>query len=442
MRILGVGHHCDLGDMYLRLMARGHEVRVHADDADSADVMTGMVPRAAGADFRTELDWVGRDGIVLFEGVGWGAGQDELRRDGFRVIGGSAVGDRLESDRAFGQRALADAGLPIAPMHDFTSFDAAVAFVRAHPRRYVLKFNGEGFASTRNYVGVLPDGADLVAALEVQRDRWTLAETPDFVLMDFVLGVEVGVGALFDGERFLEPANIDWEHKRFFPGDLGELTGEMGTLVSYRGAEPLFAATLARLAPLLRASGYVGYVNLNTIVNDEGVWPLELTCRFGYPGFAILDALHAEPWDAIFERLLARPPGNDAPRFATHDGFAVGVVLTVPPFPYADGYARLSKGAPISFHPALRATEPEPLRAPRNLHFGEVKVERGRLVTAGAVGYVMVVTGRGATVPDAQAEAYARVRQVVIPNARYRNDIGDRFVASDRATLVRLGWLS
>jgi phosphoribosylamine--glycine ligase len=74
-------------------------------------------------------------------------------------------------------------------------------------------------------------------------------------------------------------------------------------------------------------------------------------------------------------------------------------------------------------------------------HYGEVRKEGEQLVTAGQLGYVMVVTGRGGAVADAQAAAYARVAKVVIPNVRYRNDIGEAFLRRDRAELVRLGWL-
>jgi phosphoribosylamine--glycine ligase len=97
------------------------------------------------------------------------------------------------------------------------------------------------------------------------------------------------------------------------------------------------------MAPLLREGGYVGYINVNLIANDEGLWPLEFTSRFGYPGFAICEALHEEGWEAIFRRMLRR----DGLHVATHDGLAAGVVLTVPPFPYRHGYEQLSKGAPL-----------------------------------------------------------------------------------------------
>jgi phosphoribosylamine--glycine ligase len=432
MRVLGVGQHNDLGALYMRLLARGHSVRVHIADADSGDILEGIVDRSES--WQADLPWVreaGDDGLVIFEGTGWGAEQDRLRREGFHVVGGSALGDRLENDRSYGQKALRDAGLPTAHSIQVDGFDAALAYVEDNPGRYVLKFSGSGYASTRSYVGVLDDGADLVAALTLQRARWTYDERPQVVLMDHLQGVEVGVGAFFDGKAFLQPANLDWEHKRLFPGNLGELTGEMGTVVTYRGAERLFAATLARLAPQLRESGYVGYINLNMIVNDDGAWPLELTCRFGYPGFAILSALHAEPWDGILRRLCE---GSGRASLDTHSGMAVGVVLTVPPFPYPDGYERLSKGVPICFRKELGADDKEAL------YFGEVRLDAGRLVTAGQIGYIMVATGRGDTIHDARAAAYERAAKVVIPNVRYRIDIGATF-ARDRDELARLGWL-
>ncbi len=430
MRVLGVGHSLDLGDMYLRLIDRGHDVRVIVRDAEARDTLAGMV--TLGGAWDDELAWVGRDGLVVYEAASDGAQQDALRADGYRVVGGSGLGDRLEQDRELGQELLRGAGLRTLPTHRFTSFDDAVGFIARTPRRYVLKFNGAGYASMRNYVGMRGDGADVAGVLAHQRDRWTFAETPDFILMDHVEGVEVGVGAYFDGARFLSPPNLDWEHKRLCNGDLGELTGEMGTVVTYRGAERLFEATLARLAPRLAAADHRGYVNLNTIIDDAGVWPLELTCRFGYPGFSILDALHAEAWDDILVRIADGRGGA----IATHDGFAVGVVLTVPPFPYSEGYDRLSKGMPIHVPDTLSAVERH------HLHFAEVARDRGQLVTAGTIGYVMVVTGRGATVEAAQREAYALAAQISIPNVRYRTDIGDRLIARDHARLIRLGWMA
>jgi phosphoribosylamine---glycine ligase len=433
VRFLGIGKGNDLADMYLRLQSAGHEVRVYVGEEEAHDIFAGMLTFTP--DWQADLPWIreaGPDGILIFEGIGWGETQDKLRTEGFNVIGGGALGDRLETDRAYGQQVLRDIGLATAESHEFESFERAISFVEKTRSRYVLKFSGQGFASTRNYVGELEDGADVIAVLRLQRDRWKYDEKPHFVLMDYVHGVEVGLGAFFNGHSFLQPANLDWEHKRFFPGNLGELTGEMGTLATYEGANVLFDRTLRHLEPLLRSSGYAGYINLNTIVNERGIFPLELTCRFGYPGFVILDAMHAVDWAQIFAQMVRRSSLS----LPVREGFAVCVVLTVPPFPYPHGYDNLSKGAPILFASDLSESDRE------QLHFAEVRMDGQHLVTAGSIGYVMVVTGRGLTVEEARADAYARVRKVVIPNLRYRLDIGERFLERDRADMIRWGYFT
>jgi phosphoribosylamine--glycine ligase len=420
MRILGITETCDLGSLYLRLLGEGHEVRVSVSEPLASGTMAGMVPRTA--DWRGELGWqreAGPDGLILFEAVGFGALQDQLRRDGYNVIGGSALGDRLENDRAFAQQVLAGFGLPVAPVAEFEQADAAIANMRARPRRTVFKMSA---SAGETFVGAMDDGADIIALLE--------AAPPEgrFILMDHVAGVETGVGAYFDGERFLRPACVDWEHKRFFAGDMGELTGEMGTVAAFEGPQRLFEACLEPLEPMLREAGHVGYVNLNTVINADGVWPLEFTCRFGYPGFAVLEPLQAIAWGELFGRVIARSGGL----IPTHPGFSLCVVLSTPPFPWSRKEVDTLVGLPL----AADGIEPE------HLHWGEVGQSNGRIVTAGLYGWTAVVTGTGDGIGTAKAAAYARAAKVRCANLRYRLDIGDKLLAGDLERLREWGWLS
>ena len=407
--------------MYLRLMAEGHDVRVSVSEPLASGTMAGLVPRTD--DWRAQLPWVrdaGDQGLILFEAVGFGALQDELRGDGFHVIGGSAVGDRLENDRGYALRLLGELGLRSTPTVEFASAEAAIADLQARPRRCVFKLSA---SAGETFVGTLPDGRDVAALLRASPP----ADGEGFVLMDHVEGVETGVGAYFDGDKFLRPACLDWEHKRFFAGDMGELTGEMGTVATFDASEALFEAALLPLEPLLRDAGHVGYLNLNTIINAEGVWPIELTCRFGYPGYAVLEPLQAIGWGELFQAMLRR----DRDLFATRPGFSLGVVLTTPPFPFS----RKEIDCPVGFPFLTDGIEPE------HVHLGEVGRERGELVTAGLYGWTAVVTGTGLTMPEAKAAAYRRAGRVSCANLRYRLDIGDRLAGGDLERLAAWGWL-
>jgi phosphoribosylamine--glycine ligase len=428
MRFLGIGDYCDLGAVYLRLIAEGHEVKVHISNPHCATTLTGLVAHVE--DWRTELSWLraaGDEGIALFENAAGHRGriQDELRQDGYNVIGGSAFGDRLENDRAFGQNMLAKLGLPTCTVHEFTNRQHAAAFLAEHPGRYVLKFNG----AIESFVGRLTDGRDVQAFLAGLTQN---SETESFILMPFLEGVEMGVGAYFNGESFLMPSCLDWEHKRFFPGDMGELVGEMGTVCTYERTSRFHELILGRMEPLLREGGYCGYINLNTIVNEQGIWPLEFTARFGYPGYAILDPLQLTPWAELFHSMTSRSNLN----FATKAGFSVGIVMTTPPFPYCRPAVNEPIGLPILFDQALNADDR------RHLHYGEVAMIEGQLVTAGAYGWTMVVTGTGATLTEARARATTLADRTVIPRVRYRRDIGERLEGGELDRIEALGLLT
>jgi phosphoribosylamine---glycine ligase len=430
MRFLGIGDTCDLGALYMRLLADGHEVKVFIGETMAQGTMAGLVEHTSG--WESELEWVrgaGKEGIILFENVAdsRGALQDELREDGFHVIGGSAYGDRLENDRAFAQHILANIGMQTAAVSEFTDAATANGFLDRYPGRYVLKFNGPNFSSNSNYVGRLPDGADVRAvlnakAIELQDSAFS------FILMEYVPGIEMGVGAYFNGEDFVGAACLDWEHKRFFPGNLGELTGEMGTIATFDQSRTFFDRTLRPMAPMLSAGGYCGYINLNTIVNAEGIWPLEFTCRFGYPGFAVLGPLQETRWAELFATMINRRGTAKA-----RSGFCAAVVLTTPPFPYDRTMIDEPIGLPVIFDglsPADRG----------HLYYGEVGFSEGRLVTSGKYGWSMVATGVANTIEEARVKAVRLADRVIIPNVRYRRDIGSTLEA-DYPILQKLGFV-
>jgi phosphoribosylamine--glycine ligase len=405
----------------LRLLAEGHEVRVTVSEPLAAGTMAGMVPRAE--DWREQLSWIweaGEGGLILFEAVGFGALQDQLRQEGFNVIGGSAFGDRLENDRGFAQQLLGSLGLNIAPFAEFSGAAEALADLRARPRRTVFKLSA---SAGETFAGHFADGRDIAALIGAR----AADEDGRFILMDYVEGIETGVGAYFDGKQFLLPACVDWEHKRLFAGDMGELTGEMGTVATFDGSAALFEACLKPLEPLLREAGHVGYINLNTIINAQGLWPLEFTCRFGYPGFAVLEPLQALGWGELFGRMLARTGGH----FPTLPGFSLCVVLTTPPFPWSRHELDCMVGMPVLVGEV----------GLEHLHWGEVGQSDGQLVTSGLYGWTAVATGTGMTIAEARDAAYARAAQVHCPTLRYRLDIGERLMRGDLDQLAAWGWL-
>jgi phosphoribosylamine--glycine ligase len=168
-------------------------------------------------------------------------------------------------------------------------------------------------------------------------------------------------------------------------------------------------------------------VNLNTMINEDGVWPLEFTCRFGYPGFAVLEPLQELGWGNLF-RTIIRPESST---FPAAPGFSLCVVLSTPPFPYS----REEIAAPVGLPVIAEGLEQE------HLHWGEVGQAESGMVTAGLYGWTAVVTGTGATISEAHQAAYARAARIRTPNIRYRLDIGEKLISGDFDRLVQWGWV-
>ncbi len=411
------------GDLAFRMAQEGHEVKVYIKNSGDVDVYDGFLQRVD--DWRAHTDWAH---VIVFDDVGFGVHAEALRKHGKLVVGGSVYTDRLEEDRAFAQEEMKRVGMLTLPHWDFTDHEAALTFLEQNPGRYVYKPSGFLGSDSKGllFIGHDEDGKDLHEI--IASNRVVLArKVKHFQLQKFVTGVEVAVGAFFNGNDFVYPINVNFEHKRLFPGDLGPFTGEMGTLMYWSSPTTMFTMTLQHMRADLQKSGYVGYIDINCIVNARGVYPLEFTCRFGYPLISIQMEGVVSAWGTFLHALAQGIPYE----LKTKKGFQIGVVCAVPPFPFNDkGELDLYRDLSILFKKPSR----------EGIHLGDVKLVDGVWRLAGQTGYAVVVTGSGATVEEARRQTYSRVESILLQSLFYRTDIGLRWY-EDSDKLQTWGYL-
>jgi phosphoribosylamine--glycine ligase len=415
-----------------RLLDEGHDVRLYIDDLACKHCLDGFVEKTS--DWKAELRWVGRDGLIIFDDVGWNGAQNQLRKDGYRVVGGDSESDRLELDRNYFREALTACGVPTLQSHDFQSAQEAREFIEANPDRWVLKQSSH--MSTATYVGRRDDGRDVLELLHIYEDR----NICPIHLQQTVDGIEIGVARYFNGHDWIGPIEVNIEHKALFPGGIGPLTCEMGTLVWYDENEslPLFVETLGKLREHLRSIAYKGDIDINCMVNEDGIWPLEATTRFGSPATQVQCELHLSEWGDFLSAIADGTPFN----LEYHKGFSVGVTIAMPPYPFgmefmADYVPGSSERTKVFIDSSLNEFDL------RKIHFEEATLENTDLERIvhyrGGCGYAAVVTGSGASPEQAQSDAYRMVSAIHIPRSFHRNDIGDRFIREDWDTLRELG---
>jgi len=395
------------GDLAYQIQKEGHEVKVYIEAEYDNDVYEGFLERVSN--YKDFIEWAD---VVVFDDVGFAQEADQLRKNGKLVVGGAEYTDRLEKDREFGQAEMKKAGMLTLPHWDFSNFDQVLKFIEENPGRYVFKpseFIGSASKGLL-FLGKDEDGKDIQ---EIIRSNKTTLEkrVKQFQLQKFVQGVEIAVGAFFNGKDFIYPINVNFEHKKLFPGDIGPYTGEMGTLMYWSAPNKIFKTTLEKMGEEIKKSGYIGYIDINCIANARGIYPLEFTCRFGYPHISIAMEGILTPMGEFLYRLAK----GENFELKTKKGFQIGVCCAVPPFPFYDKEEMdIYKDLSIIFKkPSLDG-----------IRFGDLKLADGSWKIAGCSGYVMVVTGSGTTVEEARKQTYGRVENILLQNMFYRTDIG------------------
>ena len=419
-----------IADIAWQVHREGHDVRYYIEEEGDREIGDGFVPKTD--DWRAEVDWadvIVFDDIWVGREVGTGAIAEELRADGHAVIGGSPATDRLEEDRGYAMNVLEEHGVETLDHREFTDFDEAIAFVHENPDPYVIKPLGEVQNVKRLlYVGREDDGGDVVDVLSAYKKAWG-HRMKGFQLQRRVEGVEVALCGFFNGREFIEPVNFNFEHKKLFPGNIGPSTGEMGTSMFWTERNRLFERTFGRLEGWLADEGYVGSIDLNCIVNERGIYPLEFTPRFGYPTIVLQEEGMNTPTGEFFYELAN---GREAD-LDVHQGYQIAVRVCVPPFPFDDEktFDENSRNAAIIFESDSR----------EGIHIEDTKNVDGQWRVAGTSGIVAVATGKGPTMRDAQSAVYERIDDIVIPNLYYRDDIGDRWIEADGDRLLSWGYL-
>src|SRR5581483_11195449 len=128
MKILFVSRDLIAADIALLLRREGCDVKLFIERADRRANFENIVTKVA--DWEQELKWVGKEGLIIFDDIGYGEIQDKLRIEGYSVFGGCKLGDILEEDREWAQRVLKKYGLKTITTKNFPDIQEAISFLK------------------------------------------------------------------------------------------------------------------------------------------------------------------------------------------------------------------------------------------------------------------------------------------------------------------------
>jgi len=104
-----------------------------------------------------------------------------------------------------------------------------------------------------------------------------------FQLQRRIVGVEVAAGAFFNGKEFVLPVNNEFRAQEALPRRHRAVHRRDGTTMFWTEPTRVFNATLKKMESKLREERYVGYIDVNCMVNSNGIYPLEFHVTLRLP---------------------------------------------------------------------------------------------------------------------------------------------------------------
>ena len=351
---------------------------------------------------------------------------DRFREAGLRIFGPSAAAAQLEGSKAFAKDFLARHGIPTAFYAVHTEVDAALAYVRDKGAPIVVK--ADGLAAGKGVIVAMTLNEAEAAVRDMLAGNAFGDAGARVVIEEFLDGEEASFISMVDGRTAL-PMATSQDHKRVGDGDTGPNTGGMGAYspapvvtpeVHARVMREIVEPTVAGMA----ADGvpFTGFLYAGLMIDATGAPKvIEFNVRFGDPETQpVMLRLQSDLVDLVEAALDGRLDSAEAlwdPRPS------LGVVMAARPYPDTPRTGDVISGLDDS-----TAGDP-PVKV---FHAGTALDADGNVVSAG--GRVLCVAALGASVREAQRNAYARVESIGWAHEFHRGDIGWRAIAREQGT--------
>jgi phosphoribosylamine-glycine ligase len=204
---------------------------------------------------------------------------ETLKKEGFKVLGGTEYTFNLENDRELGIKIAEEVGFSIPEHAEFSSVEDGIKFLEEHEdEAYVYKPNNEDSAYT-----TVPMTEEAKSAnIEIRQLIQALGFT-DYILQKRVKGVEVNVESTYlNGVPQVTYASL--EDKRLHNGDLGSAAGCSFEIVFIIPSNcELAQMTVRKFDKMMAEKNYIGFMDCNVIISDfNEVNFIEFCARMGW----------------------------------------------------------------------------------------------------------------------------------------------------------------